>query len=79
MMEDRNGLGRDFFRVGTPQCGLLTGLLGIALALMLLFLGFWRTLVIALFFVVGYALGAFTNKTESIKGFINKIFPPKGE
>lgn len=78
-MDERKGPGSDFFRVGTPQCGLLTGLIGVAVAFLLIFLGFWNTLVIALFFLVGYALGAFTHKLDGVKLFINKLFPPKGE
>lgn len=78
-MEERKGISGDFFRVGTPQCGMITGLLGVAVAFSLIFLGFWNTLIISLFFTVGYALGAFTNKVEAVKSFINKLFPPKGE
>lgn len=78
-MEDRNGFGRDFFRVGTPQCGLMTGALGVVLAFLLLFLGFWKTLFICLFFAAGYAFGAYRNKVPAIKAFINKLFPPRGE
>ncbi len=78
-MEDQNERKSPRFRVGTPQCGLLFGLLGAALALMLIFLGFWRTLLVALFFAVGYVLGAYPSKGEALKGWINRIFPPKGE
>ncbi|MCI6041637.1 MAG: DUF2273 domain-containing protein [Clostridiales bacterium] len=66
-------------RVGTPLCGLVCGLVGVVIALALLLLGFWRTLFVALFFVVGYFVGACRNKTELIKGWINRLFPPKGE
>jgi uncharacterized membrane protein len=65
--------------IGTKQCGWLIGLCGAALAFMLLFLGFWRTLLIAAFFTVGYLFGSNNQKIISIKNFINKIFPPKGE
>ncbi len=65
--------------IGTKHCGWLIGLCGVALALMLLFLGFWRTLVISLFFAVGYLFGSNNQKIVGIKKFINKIFPPKGE
>jgi len=68
-----------WFEIGTKQCGWLIGLCGAALALMLLYLGFWRTLMIAVFFAVGYLFGSNDQKIVSIKGFINKIFPPKGE
>lgn len=66
-------------RVGTPLCGILFGLVGALIALMLLFLGFWRTLLVALLFAAGYFLGAVKNKSEVLKALINKWFPPKGE
>lgn len=47
------------FQLGTPACGLLCGLIGIVIALAFLFLGFWRTLFVAVLFVLGYAVGAF--------------------
>ena len=79
MMDERNGLGRDFFRIGTPQCGFLTGILGVALAFCLIFLGFWNTLFIVFCFALGYGFGAFTNKIAGLKALINKLFPPSGE
>ncbi len=65
--------------IGTKHCGWLIGISGAALALMLLFLGFWRTLMISVFFAVGYLFGSNNQKIVGIKNFINKIFPPKGE
>ena len=67
------------FRIGTPECGIALGLVGVAVAFLLLFLGFWRTLFVALLFGVGYFLGASANKGESIKKAINKFFPPRNE
>ena len=49
-------------QLGTPACGLLCGLIGIVIALALLYLGFWPTLLVAVFFAVGYAVGAFAKK-----------------
>jgi len=77
MMEKPNG--GDFFRVGTPQCGLVTGLLGVVLAFLFLFLGFWNTIFVLAFFVGGFFLGAYTHKVEWFKKVINRMFPPKGE
>lgn len=54
-------------------------MVGVVIALMLLLLGFWRALFVTLFFAAGYFVGAFQNKTELIKGWINRLFPPKGE
>lgn len=77
MME--TGEKKNLLRVGTPLCGLVCGLVGVMIALALLLLGFWRALFVALFFAAGYFVGAYRNKTEIIKGWINRLFPPKGE
>lgn len=74
-MEDRNK--HDFLRMGTPLCGVVLGIVGVVVALMLLFIGFWRTLLVALFFAVGYFIGATSNKSETIKSVINRLLPPK--
>ncbi len=67
------------FQIGTPECGLLCGAIGILIALMVLFLGFWRTLFVALLFACGYFFGGVANKGEAVKKVINKVFPPKDE
>lgn len=69
----------DKFRIGTPQCGLLFAALGAVLALMLLYMGFWRTLFVIALAAVGYFIGASEDKAESLKALINKVFPPKSE
>lgn len=76
-MEDRNK--HDFLRMGTPQCGIALGIVGALFALMLLFLGFWRTLFVAALFAAGYFAGATANKGEAVKGLINRLFPPRDE
>jgi uncharacterized membrane protein len=68
-----------WFSIGTQHCGWLIGLCGAALAFMLIFLGFWKTLLVCLFFAAGYMLGSNNQKIVGVKNFINKIFPPKGE
>ena len=72
-------MDKKYFQIGTPQCGLVCGLIGMAVAFLLLFLGFWRTLFVAALFGLGYFLGASSDKMESIKQGINKLIPPKNE
>lgn len=67
------------FQIGTPECGIVMGVLGAVIAFMILFLGFWRTSFVALLFAFGYFIGAVANKGEAVKTVINKIFPPKDE
>jgi len=67
------------FQMGTPECGIALGLLGAVIALMILFMGFWRTAFVALLFAIGYFIGAVSNKGETVKNSINKVFPPKDD
>ena len=67
------------FQIGTPECGIVMGVLGAVIAFMILFLGFWRTAFVALLFAFGYFIGAVANKGEAVKTVINKTFPPKDE
>jgi uncharacterized membrane protein len=46
-MENPNG---NWNRIGTPQCGLMLGAAGAAIAFMLIFLGFFKTLLVCLLF-----------------------------
>jgi len=64
---------KSWFQVGTPQCGILFGLVGVLLALGLIFLGFWKTVLIVLFFGLGYVLGAFRNKKAFVEATISTI------
>lgn len=78
-MENRDHDTSRLFQVGTPLCGLLLALVGAILGLLLVTRGFWATMLIALFALIGYYLGASRDKASRIKQFINKLFPPKGE
>ena len=71
MQESKQNM--NWFQVGTPQCGILFGLVGVLVALSLIFLGFWKTVLIALFFGLGYVLGAFRNKKAFVEATISTI------
>lgn len=77
MMENQNG--NMWLKIGTAQCGLILGGVGVAIAFMLIFLGFWNTVLVAALFGFGYWIGAIEGKSNRIKRTINKLFPPKGE
>ena len=59
-----------WLQVGTPLCGIVFGLVGVLLALSLIFLGFWKTLLIVVMFGIGYVLGAFNNKKKFLEATI---------
>lgn len=76
MMEHPND---NWFKIGTAQCGLLLGFAGAAIAFMLIFIGFFKTLLVCALFAAGFWLGTRTDKSTVIKSTINRLFPPKGE
>ncbi|MEG0511646.1 MAG: DUF2273 domain-containing protein [Clostridia bacterium] len=78
-MDDPNENKKFSLQVGTPKCGLVTGIIGAVFALLLIFVGFWNTIFVALLFAIGYFLGAYQNKAATLKSIINKIFPPKDQ
>ncbi|MBR6570956.1 MAG: DUF2273 domain-containing protein [Clostridia bacterium] len=67
------------FQKGTPEFGLLLGVLGAIIAAMILFFGFWRTVLVVVLFAIGYFVGAVDNKAEFFKQLINRFFPSKDE
>ncbi len=50
---------RSAAKAASMRAGLVTGIIGIVVALSFIFFGFWRTLLIAVLFAVGYVLGFF--------------------
>ena len=62
-----------WLQVGTPLCGIVFGLVGVLLAFSLIFLGFWKTLLIVVMFGIGYVLGAFNNKKKFLEATISTV------
>ncbi len=59
--------------VGTQLCGIAFGLVGVLIAFCLIFLGFWKTLLIVAFFAVGYLLGSCSNKRRYLQATIDVV------
>lgn len=66
-------------QVGTQLCGIAFGLVGVLIAFCLIFLGFWKTLLIAAFFAVGYLLGSCSNKRRYLQATIDVITDKKND
>ena len=45
--------------------------------LRMMLIGFWKTLILAVLFAVGYFLGTVENKSEFMKNAANKLIPDK--
>jgi uncharacterized membrane protein len=48
---------KDLFKSGTNLNALICGIIGFAVALLALLIGFWKTLLLVAFFAVGYIVG----------------------
>lgn len=68
---------KEIFTPGTPLCALAYAVLGVILATLLLTIGFWRTLFIAVFAALGALAGRIGNKRDAVRVVINRSFPPK--
>lgn len=68
---------KEIFTPGTPLCALAYAALGVILATLLLTIGFWRTLLIAVFAALGALGGGIGNKRDAVRVAINRSFPPK--
>ena len=62
---------------GTPGYGILIGAALVVLGALVMLIGFWKTLILAVLFVIGYFLGTVENKSEFMKNAANKLIPDK--
>ena len=65
------------FHRGSPVFGLFLGLLLALLGVLVMTIGFWKTLILALLFCLGYFLGVVENKSKFFKDTVNRVVPEK--
>ena len=78
-MSDRNDRPSlpSIFKVGTPECAIFSCAAAVGVGLLLLTVGFWKALWIALLGAVGAFLGGVSNKKEIVKNVLNRVIPDK--
>lgn len=76
-MKTLNDLLKDVLTIGTPACGAACGAAGVVLAALLLSIGFWKTVFVAVLCLLGVFLGGVKDKHGFIKGLANRLFPGK--
>ena len=62
---------------GTPMYGIAIGAALVALGALVMLIGFWKTLILAALFAIGYFIGTVENKGDFIKNTANKLIPNK--
>lgn len=73
MRDEKDFLTRMFTR-GTPECAIACAVAGILAALLLLWGGIWRTLLV----LALIAAGAFIGGVKDKKAFMRKLFGQSG-
>lgn len=66
---------KTLFKRGTPQCGLAYGIIAFVFAILLVTLGFWKTLLVAVICGLVAFLGGVKNHEQALKNGINHILP----
>ena len=64
-------------KMGTPLMGIAIGAGLAAIAVLIMIIGFWKTLILLVLFGIGYFVGTVENKQEFIKEAANRIIPAK--
>ena len=64
---------------GTPGFGILIGLILAGMGALVMWIGFWRALILIALFGVGYFLGSVDNKEAFLKETANRIIPAKDD
>ncbi len=66
-------------KMGTKNGAIVCGIIGALIAVLLLVIGLWKTLFIALFAGIGALIGGVGNKKEAVREVVNRRFPSKDQ
>ena len=64
-------------KMGTPMMGVAVGAALVAIAALIMIIGFWKVLILLILFGIGYFICTVENKQEFIKETANRIIPAK--
>lgn len=66
-------------KMGTPAMGITLGLALMAAGVLVMLIGFWKVLILAVLFGIGYFVGMIEHPTESVREIANRIIPDKSK
>lgn len=62
-------------KTGTPLMGIIFGLILAGAGALVMFIGFWKVLILAALFGIGYFVGAVDNKQQFFRDTANRLIP----
>lgn len=72
---NRDSFFENMCKIGTPQCAIFFAVIAMILGLLLLWVGFWKTVLLALLMAVGAFLGGVKDKRQWLKNAANRVIP----
>lgn len=69
-MKDIKGIIKEMTQPGTPQSALFCGVMGIVVAMLILIIGFWKTMLIVLCCAIGLFIGGVKDKKACLSNII---------
>lgn len=72
-MREGDSFLKKIFTKGTPQCAIACALVGVLAALLLLWQGVWRTLLVTVLVALGAFVGGVKDKKEFINSLLEKV------
>lgn len=68
---------KNVWKIGTPECALFLAGIAMLVAVLLLIVGFWGTVLIVALMALGAFIGGVKDKKASLQAFINRVFPAR--
>ena len=63
------------FKWGTPAFGVFLGAVFVLFGALVMWIGFWKTLILAVLFAAGYFVGAVRDKSDFVKLTVDRVVP----
>ncbi|MBR6525161.1 MAG: DUF2273 domain-containing protein [Clostridia bacterium] len=67
----------NMFKIGTFECAAFCGAAALVIAVLILLLGFWQTVLVLAFLLLGLFLGGVKDKKGWLRNVINRLFPAR--
>lgn len=67
----------NMFKIGTFECAAFCGVTALVVAVLILLLGFWQTVLVLAFLLLGLFLGGVKDKKNWLRNAINRLFPAR--
>ncbi|MBO2516319.1 MAG: hypothetical protein CW338_03450 [Clostridiales bacterium] len=72
--DNKESFLKKLFTIGTPECAICFGVIGLIIAVLIILIG-WGTLLVVALVAIGLFIGGVANKKGLFKDIVNRIVP----